>query len=65
MTMGFETGALARLADGSCVASVGKTMVLATAVCRAPAAWGRRDRDNHLQVRPWLGAGTGFRMQGS
>lgn len=51
MRMVFEAGALARLADGSCVASVGDTCVLATAVCRVPPAWGRRDHDNQLQVR--------------
>ena len=53
-TLALEVGALARLADGSCVASMGDTMVLATAVCRPQSARARRDQDT-LQVRGTCG----------
>lgn len=48
-TLALQVGALAQLADGSCVASMGDTLVLATAVGRTQAAWSRRERDT-LQV---------------
>ena len=53
-TLALEVGALARLADGSCVASMGDTVVLATAVCRPQSARSRRDQDT-LQVRSMCG----------
>ena len=48
-TLALQVGAMAQLADGSCVASMGDTLVLATAVGRTQPAWSRRERDT-LQV---------------
>jgi hypothetical protein len=53
----FETGKLARLANGSCLVQAGGTTVLA-AVTSQPPPWSRRDAMNlQLEVRSSLPAG--------
>lgn len=56
-TWAFETGRLARLANGSCLVQAGGTTVLAAATAQAPPFSRRHDVLNSLQldVSCWLG----------